>query len=129
MTDRRELSCSLVCIDEHVLTANIMTSSYFHLMRLVHFFAVFIFAEAGHSATIVEICTHRKFPVLQIYLAGVRLFETRWWCSEYKAVYSHTTEVSKRSEFVSCVQVGVQQLLRIPVNYRHVWSVHICGIW
>ena len=32
---------------------------------LVHFFAVYIFAEAGLSAKIVKICTQQKFPTIQ----------------------------------------------------------------
>ena len=32
---------------------------------LVHFFAVFIFAEAGLSAKIAKICTQRKFPAIR----------------------------------------------------------------
>ena len=32
---------------------------------LVHFFAVYIFAEAGLSAKIVKICTQQKFPAIR----------------------------------------------------------------
>ena len=41
---------------------HVMTSPF---PFLVHFFAVFIFAEAGLSAKIAKICTQRKFPAIR----------------------------------------------------------------
>ena len=38
----------------------------------MHFFAVFIFAEAGLSAKIAKICTQRKFPAIRYVLFSMR---------------------------------------------------------
>ena len=45
--------------------AHVMTSS---ISILVHFFAVFNFAEAGLSAKIAKIWTQRKFPAIRYYI-------------------------------------------------------------
>ena len=49
---------------------HVMTSS---ISILVHFFAVFIFAEAGLSAKIAKICTQRKFPAIRYLEATLGL--------------------------------------------------------
>ena len=44
---------------------------------LVHFFAVYIFVEAGLSAKITKICTQRKFPAVR-YLCGQMALVLEW---------------------------------------------------
>ena len=63
------------------------TSSYRHTHRvtssiylLVHFFAVFIFTEAGLSTKIAKICTQRKFPAVRYLLTlGLEFYTGTTW--------------------------------------------------
>ena len=53
---------------------HVMTSS---ISILVHFFVVFIFAEAGLSTKIAKICTQRKFPTIRYVWIRFRCYWTR----------------------------------------------------
>ena len=65
--------------------AHVMTSS---ISILVHFFAVFNFAEAGLSAKIAKIWTQRKFPAIRYYIPLYGI----WSNNYHKIVHIHSLE-------------------------------------